>query len=96
MWTAFINACRDGVPAADDKMVFDRFHIMRHIVETVDKVRKQEHKALMARGDATLVKSKYLWLTNTPNMTDQAKARSKDLQSSELKTGRAWALKEVL
>lgn len=96
MWPAFINACREGVPEADDKMVFDRFHIMRHIVEAVDKVRKQEHKALMDKGDTSLVKSKYLWLTNPSNMTDQAKARFKELQSIELATGRAWALKEVL
>jgi transposase len=96
MWPAFINACRENVPEADDKMVFDRFHIMRHIVEAVDKVRKQEHKVLMNEGDTTLVNSKYLWLTNPSNMTDQAKVRFKELQSSELKTGRAWALKEVL
>ena len=56
-------------------MVFDRFHIMRHIVEAVDKVRKQEHKALMNEGNNTLVNSKYLWLTNPSNMTDQAKTR---------------------
>ncbi|BBJ23088.1 ISL3 family transposase [Candidatus Nitrotoga sp. AM1P] len=96
MWPAFINACRDWVPEADGKMVFDRFHIMRHILEAVDKVRKQEHKALMDKGDTTLVKSKYLWLTNPSNMADQAKKRFKELQSSELKTARAWALKEVL
>lgn len=29
-------------------------------------------------------------------MSDQAKLRFKELQSSGLKTGRAWALKEVL
>lgn len=96
MWPAFINACREGVPVADDKMVFDRFHIMRHIVEAVDRVRKQEHKALMNEGKSSLVNSKYLRLTNPSNMTDQAKVRFKELKSSELKTGRAWALKEVL
>jgi len=84
------------VPGADSKMVFDRFHIMRHVVDAVDKVRKQEHKALMQAGDATLTKSKYLWLTNPSNMTDQAKARFDELKGVELKTARAWALKEAL
>jgi len=96
MWPAYINACRDKVPGADSKMVFDRFHIMRHVVDAVDKVRKQEHKALMQAGDATLTKSKYLWLTNPSNMTDQAKARFDELKGVELKTARAWALKEAL
>lgn len=96
MWPAYINACRDKVPGADGKMVFDRFHIMRHVVEAVDKVRKQEHKVRMASGDATLAKSKYLWLTNPANMTDPARERFAALKRVELKTGRAWALKEAL
>ena len=81
MWPAYINACRDKGAEADGKMVFDRFHIMRQCVEAVDKVRKQEHKALMDKGDTTLAKSKYLWLTNPANMTDKAKARFKELKS---------------
>jgi transposase len=96
MWPAYINACRDKVPGADDKMVFDRFHIMRHVVEAVDKVRKQEHKALMKAGDDTLSRSKYLWLTNPENMTTKARERFAELKTVELKTGRAWALKEAL
>lgn len=96
MWPAYVSACQDKVPDADSKMVFDRFHIMRHVVDAVDKVRKQEHKALMAAGDATLTKSKYLWLTNPENMTDQARTRFDELKGAELKTGRAWAIKEAL
>lgn len=96
MWPAYINACRKGVPDADGKMVFDRFHIMRHVIDAVDKVRKQEHRALMKDGDATLAKSKYLWLTNPGNMTDKARAHFAELKGAELKTGRAWALKEAL
>jgi transposase len=96
MWPAYIKSCRDNVPDAGSKMVFDRFHIMRHVVDAVDKVRKQEHKVLMQAGDATLAKSKYLWLTNPSNMTDKAKERFDELKGAELKTGRAWALKEAL
>ena len=95
MWPAYINACRNNVPGADQKMVFDRFHIMRHIVDAVDKVRKQEHKTLMKTGDDTLTRSKYLWLTNPENMTDQARDRFDELKALELKTARAWALKEA-
>lgn len=96
MWPAYINACRNNVPGADQKMVFDRFHIMRHVVDAVDKVRKQEHKALMKTGDDTLTRSKYLWLTNPENMTDKARDRFDELKAMELKTARAWALKEAL
>lgn len=96
MWPAYINACRDKVPDADGKMVFDRFHIMRHVVDAVDKVRKQEHKRLLQAGDTILAKSKYLWLTNPANMTEQAKERFAELKTIELQTGRAWSIKESL
>ena len=44
MWPAYIKACRANVPGANEKMVFDRFHLMRHVLDAVDKVRKREHK----------------------------------------------------
>jgi len=96
MWPAYIGACRKHVPEADSKMVFDRFHIMRHVLDAVDKVRKQEHKTLLKAGDERLSRSKYLWLTNPQNMTEQARAHFADLKTAELKTARAWAIKESL
>ena len=35
MWPAYINACQASVPQPDHKMVFDRFHIMGHVLEAV-------------------------------------------------------------
>lgn len=96
MWPAFIKACRVHVPQAQDKMVFDRFHIMQHVGNGVDRVRKQEHKALLEQGDHTLAHSKYLWLYNPANMPDHARERFAQIKHEHLKTGRAWALKEAL
>lgn len=55
---AFINACLAHVQGSANKMVFDRFHIMPHVDCGVDRVHKQEHKALTAQGDDTLAGSK--------------------------------------
>ena len=96
MWPAYIGACQRNVPEASSKMVFDRFHIMRHVLDGVDKVRKQEHKTLLRAGDERLSRSKYLWLTNPENMSDQARAHFAELKTAELKTARAWAIKEAL
>jgi len=96
MWPAYINACQASVPQADQKMVFDRFHIMRHVLEALDKVRKREHKTLMSRGDSTLSKSKYLWLYSEENLPQRSKEHFQAIKSMELKTARAWALKESL
>jgi transposase len=96
MWPAYINACTNQIPNADQKMVFDRFHIMRHVVEAVDKVRKKENKALMSAGDSTLVKSKYLWLYSAENVPERSREHFNAIKAMELKTARAWALKEAL
>jgi transposase len=95
MWPAYINACAKHVPQAEEKMVFDRFHIMQHVGNAVDRVRKQEHKVLRSQGDDTLTRSKYLWLYNPANMPEQARERFAQIKHEHLKTGRAWALKEA-
>jgi len=76
--------------------VFDRFHIMKHMVEAVDSVRKAEHRRLQAAGDDTLKRSKYLWLFSAENLPERYKAWFARLKALELKTGRAWAIKESL
>jgi transposase len=43
MWPPYINACLEKIPGAEGKIVFDRFHIMRHVIDAVDMVRKREH-----------------------------------------------------
>ena len=36
MWEAYIGATRDGLPDGAEKIVFDRFHIMREMTKAVD------------------------------------------------------------
>ena len=95
MWPAFINATLESLPGAEEKIAFDKFHVAKYLVEAVDKVRRQEHKALMAEGRETLKGSKYDWLYNPENMTHKQKRRFKALRESTLKTARAWAIKEL-
>lgn len=96
MWEPYVLSTQLYVPGAAEKIVFDRFHIMQHIGRAVDTVRKQEHKELRAAGDETLSKSKYLWLYSYENIPEQHQARFEVLRRIELKTGRAWAIKESL
>ena len=52
MWEPFIQTIQKEVPDAD--IVHDKFHVSKYLGEAVDKVRRQEHKELMAQGDETL------------------------------------------
>jgi transposase len=89
MWEPYIQATRAQVPNADEKIVFDRFHVMGHISTAVDTVRKQEHRALMASGDETLKGSKYLWLYSLENVPEGRREEFAALRRQELKVGRA-------
>jgi len=95
MWPAFINATLESLPGAKDKIAFDKFHVAKYLGDAVDKVRRQEHKALMAEGYDDLKGSKHDWLYNPRNMTRKQKIRFKTLRESTLKTARAWAIKEL-
>jgi len=92
MWAAFEKAAGTHAPQAD--IVHDRFHISKHLNDAVDKVRRQEHKALKKDGDERLTGSKHSWLFNPENMKEQRWLDFQPLKDSELKTSRAWAIKE--
>ena len=93
MWEPYMKSAARQVPEAD--LVHDRYHVSAHLNEAVDKVRRAEHKELMAQGDETLKGTRQLWLYN-PEHFDAAQveefSRLKDL---ELKVARAWAAKEL-
>jgi len=95
MWDAYILSVEEHIPDAERKIAFDKFHIAKHLGEAVDKVRRQEHKALLAQGLETLKGSKYLWLSNPDSLDADRWAAFQPLRTATLKTARAWALKEV-
>lgn len=94
MWRAYARAVYDHVPEAADKIVYDRFHVMQELVEALDQVRKKEHRQLMANNDETLKGSKYLWLRS--GVPHRDRLRFAALKHVDLKTGRAWSIKESL
>lgn len=71
MWRPYIAATRRYVPEADRKLAFDKFHVFRLLGHAVDLVRRAEHRALEARGEATLAGARYWWLTNPERMDAQ-------------------------
>ena len=94
MWPAYINSAQAKVPDAD--IVHDKFHIAKHLNEAVDQVRRAENKQLRAQQDDTLTGSRQLWLFNEKNLSDQQLDVFTNLKNLNLKTSKAWALKEQL
>ncbi len=92
MWQAFMTSASNQVPEAE--IVHDKFHIAKYLGEAVDKVRRSENKALNSQGDETLKGSRLLWLYNIENLSDERYDELMEIQQADLKTGRAWAIKE--
>ncbi len=92
MWEPYRTTVRLLVPDADAKIVFEKFHVQ----QAVDTVRKQEHKALTARGDRRLTRTKYHWLKHPDHFAATAWVAFTALRTSDLKTARAWAMKESI
>ena len=95
MWGVFIRVVRDNVPDADRKIAFDKFHVAQHLGDGVDQVRRAENRALLAEGDDSLKGSRYLWLTNPDNFAPEQAGAIEALHQMNLRTGRAWSLKET-
>lgn len=96
MCDAYIHAVQDALPEGQSKIVFDRFHVMKHMGEALDTVRRQENKALLARGDESLAGTRSVWLYAPENLPKRYWQDYYALGGSDLKTARAWAIKENL
>jgi transposase len=92
-WEPFIQTIQKQVPEAD--IVHDKFHVSKYLGEAVDKVRRAEHKELMAQGDETLKGTRQLWLYNPQHFSPEQAGEFSTLKDLHLKVARAWAAKEL-
>jgi transposase len=82
---------REALPDGEQKLCFDRFHIAQYFNKAVDKVRAEEHREFKMRGEQSpLTRTKHAWLRN-----GEHDAAFSSLARSNLKTARAWRIKEV-
>jgi transposase len=67
MWRAFEKSTRKNVPQA--AILFDKFRVMRHLGEALDKVRKMEYARLSGKDRSYIKGQKYTLLSNKENLT---------------------------
>lgn len=92
MWKPFKTSIERNL--ANAKIVYDKFHVMKHLSKAVDTIRKQENKSLIKEGKNDLKQTKYVWLTNKANWTAKQQELFENLMNMNLKVGFAWSLKE--
>jgi transposase len=93
MWQPYIDVIKARAPQA--VLVFDKFHIVRHLMEAVDQVRRDEIREKGPEHKALMYRTRFLWLKNPWNLTEGQAFRLGELERLNLKINRAYLLKEL-
>src|SRR5271165_1761319 len=92
MWKPFRMATAAHAPKA--AILFDKFHIMRHLGEALDTVRKSEYARLSGRDRRYIKGQKYTLLSRRENLTVDGKKALKALLAANKRLNTAYLLKE--
>ena len=96
MWGPFNALTQEHVPGAEGKLVSDPFHIVGHMNEGANDIRKREHRQLWGEGTSPLGCTRFWWLYGRDNLPEKHREGFVLFQTAHLKTGRAYAIKEPL
>ena len=92
MWKAFRNSTTRHAPAA--KILFDNFHVMRHLGEALDTVRKREYARVTGKDRRFIKGQKYTLLSRRENLTLEGRQALKLLLAANKRLHTAYVLKE--
>jgi transposase len=92
MWKAFRNSTVRNAPQAS--ILFDTCHVMRHLGEALDKVRKSEYARLSGKDRRFIKGQKYTLLSHRENLTLDGRRALKVLLRANKRLNTAYLLKE--
>jgi transposase len=92
MWKPFRTATARHAP--DAAILFDKFHIMRHLGEALDQVRKSEYARLTGSKRRFIKGQKYTLLSNRENLNLEGRRALKELLRANRRLHVAYLLKE--
>jgi transposase len=92
MWKAFRNSTANNAPQAG--ILFDKFHVMRHLNEALDKVRKREYGRLTGQSREYIKGQKYMLLSRWEHLNLDGRESLKKLLKANKRLHTAYLLKE--
>lgn len=93
MWQNYLEVVRER--AGEAVHILDRFHVMKKLNEALDQVRRDESRKLKADGhEPVLKKTRWCLLKREENLTQKQAVTLKQLLRHNLKTVRAWLMKD--
>ena len=92
MWKPFENATREHAPQA--AILYDKFHVLRHLNEAMDKIRKSEYYRLSGDDRKFIKGQKYTLLSHRENLSTDGRKALKTLLAANKRLNTAYVLKE--
>lgn len=92
MWKPFRNSVNTNAPSA--LIVFDKFHIMRHLTNALDEVRRSEYRRLKGKDRSYIKGQRYTLLSNQENLSLDGRVALKKLLRANKRLNTAYMLKE--
>ena len=94
MWKAFRNSTLKLEHAPQASILYDKFHIMSHLGEAMDDVRKSEYARLTGKNRRFIKGQKYTLLSRRENLTSTGRRSLKLLLKANRRLNTAYMLKE--
>jgi transposase len=92
MWKPFRLSLKKNVIGA--KIIYDKFHVLRHLGQAMDEVRRQEYKRVSAADRSFIKGQRYTLLSHRENLTREGRESLKKLLSANRRLQTAYLLKE--
>jgi len=92
MWKPFRQATGEAAPQAE--IVFDKFHILRHLSDALDEVRRAEYARVSGDKRRFIKGHRYTLLSHRDNLTLEARQALKTLLAANKRLNTAYLLKE--
>ncbi len=92
MWKPFRNATEACAPQA--AILYDKFHVMSHLGEALDQVRKSESGRLVGKDRRFMRGQRYTLLSRWDNLTLKGRQALKTLFNANKRLNTAYLLKE--
>ena len=92
MWRPFRQAAHAFAPQAE--IVFDKFHILRHLNDALDEVRRAEYARLQGDKRRFIKGNRYMLLSHRDNLTLEGRQALKTLLAANKRLNTAYLLKE--
>ena len=92
LWKAFRNSTTRHAPAA--KILFDKFHVMRHLGEALDTVRKREYARVTGKDRRFIKGQKYTLLSPRENLTLEGRQELQLLLAANKRLHTAYVLQD--